>query len=87
MHRLLIVACAIFTAGCTTTSQPLAVETRPAVNSEVAAVPSEPKKPQCYSSETSRFHDIGDKTDIAGVKVFCALSADQKFANWSTGKH
>jgi FlaG/FlaF family flagellin (archaellin) len=47
-----------------------------------APAPAPTKAAQCYSSDHSKFFDIGSKTTISGVDVVCQATADGKGAQW-----
>lgn len=55
-----------------------------------AAQTSQPKdapKVQCYSGESEKFYNVGEKATIGGVNVICELTADQKSGKWVSIKH
>lgn len=54
-----------------------------------AAQPNQAKdapKVQCYSGDSEKFYNVGEKATIAGVSVICELTADQKSGKWMSVK-
>jgi outer membrane biogenesis lipoprotein LolB len=78
------VAATLLAACASQTSAPTAPAKAPAApEAKTATV----KAPQCYSAETGRFHNVGEKAVIAGVPVSCKATADGKAAAWAGDKH
>ena len=52
-----------------------------------AATSATKPAPQCYSSDHSKFFNVGEKTKISGVDVSCEATSDGKNGQWMGKKH
>ena len=81
MRSLFIVLSSLaLLAACAATPEPKA-EMKPAAKAEVKAE-APAKVPQCYSGETGKFYNAGEKTTVSGVAVTCVATSDGKSASW-----
>lgn len=80
--RILFIAVTALTLSACATQE--AAKPAPAASAAPAAAK---KVPQCYSSDHSKFFNVGEKTKISGVDVTCEATSDGKNGQWMGKKH